>query len=332
MELSPQSVASTSFKTVKKGYDPEAVRAYLATLSKSIESLQSQATAMEARARAAVARLQEIAGSPNRSTTTGSVDEREPGASSAQQPVAPVRSTMVAPVEESETISRTLLLAQRTADLTVAEAKAEAENTTKRAHDDAQTLVAAANASADALVKDAVQEARRAGDLEKVAVENEVHSLLARREFLVSDVEHLEIHIVNQRERVRDVAGALTDIVNRAPGGLADIRRPLMSAVGPETGVSSGAATADSAAGDEGVVNGGSEDHEPADPASSNQGLVDAESVDAESVDAESVDGDSVVSEVDGSDSTPPSGVPGELFFEDVTAEVARPVDVPAES
>ena len=61
MELSPQSVSSTTFKIVKKGYDPDEVRAYLAQLANSIETTQNQATAMEARARAAVVRLQEIA-------------------------------------------------------------------------------------------------------------------------------------------------------------------------------------------------------------------------------------------------------------------------------
>ena len=49
MELSPQSVSSTTFKIVKKGYDPDEVRAYLAQLANSIETTQNQATAMEAR-------------------------------------------------------------------------------------------------------------------------------------------------------------------------------------------------------------------------------------------------------------------------------------------
>ena len=69
MELSPQSVASTTFKTVKKGYDPDEVRAYLGQLATAIESAQSQASAMEARARAAVARLQELAAQPANTPT-----------------------------------------------------------------------------------------------------------------------------------------------------------------------------------------------------------------------------------------------------------------------
>ncbi|MCU1365307.1 MAG: hypothetical protein JWN39_946, partial [Ilumatobacteraceae bacterium] len=118
MELSPQSVASTTFKTVKKGYDPDEVRAYLAQLATAIESAQSQASAMEARARAAVARLQEIAAQPPAAA-----------ANTSNTPTGIAKPAVVAPVvavEESETISRTLLLAQRTADNTVAQADADA--------------------------------------------------------------------------------------------------------------------------------------------------------------------------------------------------------------
>src|SRR4051794_41978752 len=61
MELSPQSVSGTTFKIVKRGYDPDEVRAYLGQLAGSIETMQNQTAAMEARARAAVSRLQEIA-------------------------------------------------------------------------------------------------------------------------------------------------------------------------------------------------------------------------------------------------------------------------------
>src|SRR5262245_24887582 len=103
MELSPQSDASTTFRIVKKGYDPDEVRGYLSQLASSIEVTQSQATAMEARARAAVARLQEL---------------DQPSAVSASA----VLSEDAVPVGDTEVISRTLLLAQRTADATIADA------------------------------------------------------------------------------------------------------------------------------------------------------------------------------------------------------------------
>ena len=60
MEFSPQTVRSAGFKTVRKGYDPAEVDDFKERVAAAIESAQNQATAMEARARAAVAKLQEL--------------------------------------------------------------------------------------------------------------------------------------------------------------------------------------------------------------------------------------------------------------------------------
>ena len=215
MELSPQSVKTTTFKTVKKGYDPDEVRAYLAQLATAIESTQAQATAMEARARAAVARLQELAANP------------APAASAA----SPATATPHVGVDQAETISRTLLLAQRTADTTVAEAEADAKRIREEAEAEAREAVESAREQQGRLVEEAKTEARRAAEGARIQAESEVQALLARRDFLVSDVDHLEQHVITHRDRLREVAGALTDIVERGPGGLADLRRPLMSAV-----------------------------------------------------------------------------------------------------
>src|SRR5947208_2995516 len=104
MDFSPQTVRSAGFKTVKKGYDPSEVDDFKEKVAAAIETAQNQATAMEARARAAVAKLQEVS---QQSTTTRDTGSR-------------------ANEEDSETISRTLLLAQRTADSTVSQADGEA--------------------------------------------------------------------------------------------------------------------------------------------------------------------------------------------------------------
>lgn len=211
MELSPQSVASTTFKTVKKGYDPDEVRAFLAQLATSIESTQAQATAMEARARAAVARLQELAASQ----------------ATAASP-APTSSTGV---DESQTISRTLLLAQRTADNTIAEAEADAKRIRDEADAEARDTLESARETQIRLIDESKSDARRAGEAARIQIESEVQALLARREFLLSDVDHLEQHTMTHRDRLREVASELAGIIERGPGGLADLRRPLMSAV-----------------------------------------------------------------------------------------------------
>jgi DivIVA domain-containing protein len=222
MAPSPQRIRDTNFKAARKGYDPAEVDAFVEEVAAALETAQNEATAMEARARAAVARLQEL-------SREGAVDASP---TAAAQP-----ADITAHVDEAETISRTLLLAQRTADTTIAEAQAEADRVLGSARDDANSNLDTARAEAARLVEEARADARKAGEGERVQVEGEVQALLARRDFLESDVDHLEQYLLAQRERLVEVAATLTDLVQKVPGGLADMRRPLLSAAaepGPE--------------------------------------------------------------------------------------------------
>jgi DivIVA domain-containing protein len=215
MEMSPHAVRSTGFKLVKRGYDPEEVDAFKEQVAGAVEFAQNQATAMEARARAAVAKLQEVS------------QQVQSGAPPTPAP-APTSSG------DTEVISRTLLLAQRTADQAVAEARADADGILGKARDEAGRVLDTARTMAAKTVDDARFEARRAAEDERVKAENEVQSLLARRDFLLSDVDHLEQYVLAQRERLRDAAVQLQEMVERVPGGLGDMRRPLLSASGEE--------------------------------------------------------------------------------------------------
>ena len=208
MDMSPQRVRSAEFKTARKGADLEEVRLFLNDVADELERAQNQSTAMEARARAAVARLQEVGD----------------GAAKA----APV--TVDATADESETISRTLLLAQRTADTTVAEARKESERILAAANNEAASTRDSTREMAAQLLDEARVHARQVGEAERRAVLGEVDALKARRDFLESDVEQLEIFMADQRNRVREAATSLLDVADRVPGGLADVRSPLLSA------------------------------------------------------------------------------------------------------
>ena len=213
MEMSPQRVRSAEFKTVRKGADPDEVRVFLNDVADELERAQNQSTAMEARARAAVARLQEVSES-----ATGS-------------PAV----TVDASVEEAETISRTLLLAQRTADTAVAEARGEAARILGSAKNEAATTIDSTREMAAQLLDEARAEARRLGDAERMAIAGEVDALKARRDFLESDVQQLELFLTEQRSRLRDAATSLVDITERIPGGLGVARPPLLSASDDES-------------------------------------------------------------------------------------------------
>ncbi len=227
MDISPQTIRSTGFKTVKKGYDPHEVESFRTEVAAAVETAQNQATAMEARARAAVAKLQEVS---------------QQAAGSPRETAAPTNHS-----GDTEMISRTLLLAQRTADATVLEARSEADGITAQARDEASRVVESARTMAAKTVEDSRLEARRAVDDERVRAENEVQSLLARRDFLLGDVDHLEQYLQSQRERLRDAAVQLQELVDRVPGGLGEMRRPLLSASADPLPTSR-AATATSAA------------------------------------------------------------------------------------
>jgi DivIVA domain-containing protein len=214
MEMSPQTVRNTSFRVVKKGYDPDEVDAFKDQVATVVETAQNQATAMEARARAAVAKLQEVTS--------------QMGATPAQAAAPAAAASSVS--GDTEVISRTLLLAQRTADAAIAEARTEADRLLSDAREEAGRVLDSARSMASKAVDEARADARRSVADERIRAESEVQSLLARRDFLIADVEHLEQFIVSQRERLRDAAVQLHDMVERVPGGLADMRRPLLSA------------------------------------------------------------------------------------------------------
>lgn len=229
MDISPQRVRSAEFATVKRGLDPDEVRAFLNEVANELERAQNQSTAMEARARAAVARLQEISES---TPAAGSVVTPAPTEPLAAEPIS-------ASVDQAETISRTLLLAQRTADNAIAEARVEATRLRDEADDEAQRAIESSQEAAQRLIDEARDEARRTGEAERVRVEAEVNALLARRDFLESDVDHLQTFLVDERTRLRDAAASILDVADRVPAGLGEVRRPLLSAADDDTELSS---------------------------------------------------------------------------------------------
>jgi cell division septum initiation protein DivIVA len=221
MEMNPQRVRSAEFKTVRKGADLDEVRSFLNDVADELERAQNQSTAMEARARAAVARLQEL--SDGQAAPGTALAVQEPAARTADEP-------MELGVDQSETISRTLLLAQRTADSLIVEARAEASRVVASASDEAAGTRDSTRAMAASMLDEARDEARRSGEAERLAISSEVESLKARRDFLESDVDHLEQFLIAQRSRLRDAATDIIDVTERVPAGLGDVRRPLLSA------------------------------------------------------------------------------------------------------
>jgi DivIVA domain-containing protein len=208
MELSPKAITGVQFRTVRKGYDPEEVRSFLAQLARGVEAVQAQATATESRARSMMTKLQELSAR----------EDPDPG----------------------EAMKRTLLLAQRTADAAIAEATEEARSMVANAEEKARAALAEAQSKGEQLVTDAEADARRAGSAEKARIDAEVTALKARRDELHAEATRIEALIVAQRERLVGVAATLTKAI-QDPSGLVS---SVLAAPSPDPDVDPGAGEA----------------------------------------------------------------------------------------
>jgi DivIVA domain-containing protein len=186
MELSPKSITGVQFRTIRKGYDPEEVRGFLAQLARGVEAVQAQSAAAESRARSLMGKLQEL----------NAREDQDPG----------------------ESMKRTLLLAQRTADAAVTEANEEARSVLAAADEKSRATLADAQAKGEQMITDAEADARRAASVEKTRIEAEVAALTARRDELHAEATRLEGHIRGQRDRISTVAVTLRSILSEPTG------------------------------------------------------------------------------------------------------------------
>jgi DivIVA domain-containing protein len=193
MEMSPKAIAAVTFPVVRKGYDPEQVRSFLSQLSRGVEELQNRALQAEAKAR-----LTAAAPAPATETTN------------------------------MESITKTLVIAQRTADATLSDARTEADGIRKQATERAETILAEAKAQGAQIVTAAEQEALRTADVTRSRVAAEVDALENRRQALLEDVDTLSTHITTQRGRLV----ATVEILNQAlehPDGLQETPMPQLA-------------------------------------------------------------------------------------------------------
>ena len=222
MHLTPDDLAGAGFTVVRKGFDPDEVRAFQGAAAQALADAQHYAATMEQRAKAAVAQLHDVEQASTGGTVTHGLDH------TPSQP-ALTTSTVAIRTDDAETISRTLLLAQRTADRVIAEATAEAAAIRSAASTEADALRYAVENETKRLVNEARAEARRTGDAERVKIESEVQALLAHLDFLREDVRELEAYADAQRQRLLEAADAMRNVAEGSVGRIADMRHPVLS-------------------------------------------------------------------------------------------------------
>ncbi|MFM8530387.1 MAG: DivIVA domain-containing protein [Ilumatobacteraceae bacterium] len=223
MEMSPDQLANATFRVVRRGFDPDEVQAFQIDAARALDAAQQYASLMEQRARAAISRASQPDQSGTGSTVTHGVDHTPAGQ-------ALTSSTVVVRADDAETSGRALVLAQRTADQTVAEAHQQAAAIRAEAEAAALRMRSDVELESARLLADARAEARRAGDAERAKVMGEVNALLARLDFLRDDVHALEAYATDQRKRLADAADAMRTLAESELGRAAVSHSPALSA------------------------------------------------------------------------------------------------------
>ncbi len=163
MDVSPRELRDTDIREAFRGYHRDDVDELLERAATTIESLSERVRQITERVSEA-----ETSGSRNRET--------------------------------EETLQRTLVLAQKTAD----EAVADAQKRARKLLDDAE-------AKSRTLVTEAESTARRIAEDERRRMETDVRDLAARRDKLKTDVDALEHFEAEYRQRVRSALEAELD-------------------------------------------------------------------------------------------------------------------------
>ncbi|MEO0494375.1 MAG: DivIVA domain-containing protein [Actinomycetota bacterium] len=229
------------FKERFRGYDVEEVDAYIDRVAKAAALVQGRIAELQNRVTAAEAQPREVV-----AASTAASEPLEVG---------------------DESLTKMLLLAQRTADAAIAEAEADGVEIRRQADEHASLVLAEAETDRRRMLAEAEAAVEQTVRTERERVAAEVAELKRYRAFLTDDIAILENHLEQSRSALQASAAALQHLVE-APD---QFRTPAMPAT---SGVQIPAELV-------------------AEPAVDTEPLVDAES----SVDAESADDhlDSVV-------------------------------------
>jgi DivIVA domain-containing protein len=199
MDLTPQTITSESVKAVQfreklRGYHPDDVDAFVAAVATAVEALERRASEAEAK-------LAEL-------------ETRSADANDAE-----------------ESLRRTLVLAQRTADLAIQEAK-----------DEAARVLGEATEQRDAAERELAELRERL----HAEVEEETRShrqrLLSERSALQADVDALEAHLARERERLRIYFSDQLRRVEEGTPGIGDapeMQAQVEAAAPPDTAAAS---------------------------------------------------------------------------------------------
>lgn len=153
--MNAQSIREVQFREKVRGYHPADVDAFVASVADTVDRLERRLEETEAR-------------------------------------LAELRARPAPSAEDDDALRRTLVLAQRTADLAIQEAREEAARLLAEAHEERERSEGELEAQRQRLMQEAYEDSRSARD-----------QLEAQRAALQADVEALRDHLARERDRLR---------------------------------------------------------------------------------------------------------------------------------
>jgi DivIVA domain-containing protein len=215
MDVTPQLLHDVEFREAKRGgYNTQDVDDFLERLAVGLERQDAAVKDARQRIEAAEAR----------------VAEAERRALQAEQRASETS-------DSDETLKRTLVLAQRTADAAIKEAEEQASRTLSSAQDQASRMLADAQEATARARAEAESEAHRAQEEARARVLAELRDLEAARDQLHTDVDTLERHLEEQRDRVRLTTRELQRLLDD-PEALREVTLPVMTEIVVPAGAS----------------------------------------------------------------------------------------------
>ncbi|MEQ1788176.1 MAG: DivIVA domain-containing protein, partial [Acidimicrobiales bacterium] len=158
------------------------------------------------------------------------IEDAEAQAAEADRRAVEAANRAASTSDADDTLKRTLVLAQRTADAAIKEAEEQAARTLSSAQDQAARMLADAQEATARARAEAESEARRAQEEARTRVLGELRDLEAARDQLHGDVDTLERHLEEQRDRVRLTAHELQRLLDD-PAALREVAVPVVSDV-----------------------------------------------------------------------------------------------------
>ncbi len=214
MDVTPQLIEQIEFSEKFRGYDPDQVDDFLERVGASLSELLAENADLSTQVDVIQRSLEEVRSQPPRT-----VDAVEP---------SPIRAAVpqMTDDEEIEQATRTLVLAKRTAEAAISEARAEATRMVADARGRAESLLRDATTESERLVRDA--QAQRE-DLVRRAREDAEAEFGSHRERFTAEIASLDSekaalvgHVEALRSRVDQHRSDLTGTMERIRAVLDD--------------------------------------------------------------------------------------------------------------